>query len=164
MRLTPASRLGIVLGHLAGGTLAATLLLAIVVIPLALAGVLQPPPGRWPVIAAILVATAVGSTGLGVVVGLVTRRLTTTVLLGVNVASASFLLGGGFTTIAFLPPFIQHIAATGPELLRGRGTARSVVLRGHADTGAESDRADRNRALSLLAGVWMLARSGIESR
>ena len=56
-------------------------------------------PGRWPIVAAILLATAMGSTGIGVLVGLVTRRVTTTVLLGVNVASASFLLGGGFTTI-----------------------------------------------------------------
>jgi len=56
-----------------------------------------------------------GSTGLGVLVGLVTRRVTTTVLLGVNVASASFLLGGGFTTIAFLPEWIQRLAHFTPS-------------------------------------------------
>jgi ABC-type multidrug transport system permease subunit len=164
MRLTPASRLGIVLGHLAGGTLAATLLLAIVVIPLAVTGVLAPPPGRWPVIAALLVATAVGSTGLGVLVGLVTQRLTTTVLLGVNVASASFLLGGGFTTIAFLPPYIQHIAAAVPSFYAVEGLREALFY-------AEMPTLARNlavltgtAALSVLAGVWMLASSRVASR
>jgi ABC-type Na+ efflux pump permease subunit len=163
IHLTPAPRLGVVLGHLAGGTLAATLLLAVVVVPLALTGVLQPPPGRWPVVAAILVATAVGSTGLGVVVGLVTQRLTTTVLLGVNVASASFLLGGGFTTIAFLPPFIQHVAAVVPSYYAVEGLREALF---YADMPTQA----RNLTvligtgvLSLLAGVWMLGRSRTEN-
>jgi len=164
IHLTPAPRLGVVLGHLAGGTLAATLLLAVVVVPLALTGVLRPPPGRWPVVGAILVATAVGSTGLGVVVGLATRRLTTTVLLGVNIASASFLLGGGFTTVAFLPPFIQHIAATVPSYYAVEGLREALFY-------AEMPSLARNLTvliatgvLSLLAGVWMLARSHGETR
>jgi len=159
IRLTPASRLGIVLGHLAGGTVAATLLLAIVVVPLALTGVLQPPPGRWPVVAAILVATAVGSTGLGVVVGLVTQRLTTTVLLGVNVASASFLLGGGFTTIAFLPPFIQHIAAAVPSYYAVEGLREALFYADMPTLGRNLAVLIATGVLSLLVGAWMLARS-----
>jgi len=158
IRLTPAPRLAIVLGHLAGGSAAATLLLAIIVVPMALIGVLQPPPGRWPVVAALLVATAVGSTGLGVLVGLATQRLTTTVLLGVNVASASFLLGGGFTTVAFLPPFIQHLAALVPSYYAVEGLREALFY-------AEMPTLARNLtvliatgALSVLAGVWMLAR------
>jgi ABC-2 type transport system permease protein len=164
IRVTPASHLGVVLGHLAGGALAAALLLAVVVTPLALTGVLRPPPGRWPVVTVILVATAIGSTGLGVVVGLVTRRLTTTVLLGVNVASASFLLGGGFTTIAFLPPYIQHIAAVVPSFYAVEGLREALFY-------AEMPTLARNLvvllatgALSLLIGVWMLARSHAESQ
>ena len=163
IHVTPASHLSVVLGHLAGGTLAATLLLAVVVAPLAFAGVLRPPPGRWPVVAVILVATAVGSTGLGVLVGLVTRRLTTTVLLGVNVASASFLLGGGFTTVAFLPPFIRHIAALVPSYYAVEGLREALFY-------AEMPTLARNLivllasgASSLLVGVWMLARSHAES-
>src|SRR5206468_6583846 len=115
------SRFTVVLGHLVGGTLAATLLLGVMVLGAAVLGVLRAPAGRWPVVASILLATAVGSTGLGVLVGLVTRRVTTTVLLGVNVASASFLLGGGFTTIAFLPAFIQNIAHAVPSFYAVEG-------------------------------------------
>ena len=163
LRVTPASHLGIVLGHLLGGTLAATLLLAIVVVPLALTGVLQPPPGRWPVIAAILVATAVGSTGLGVVVGLATQRLTTTVLLGVNVASASFLLGGGFTTIAFLPPFIQHIAAAVPSYYAVEGLREALFYTDMPTLARNLTVLIATGALSVLVGVWMLARTRSEN-
>ena len=160
IRLTPASRLGIVLGHLTGGSLAATSLLAIIVIPLALAGVLAPPPGRWPVIAMILVATAVGSTGLGVIVGLVTQRLTTTVLLGVNVASASFLLGGGFTTIAFLPASIQHVAALVPSFYAVEGLREALFYTDMPTLGRNLTVLFATGMLSLAAGVWMLSRPG----
>ncbi len=163
MRLTPAPRLGIVLGHLTGGAVAATLLLAVVTIPLALTGVLQPPPGRWPVVAAILVATAVGSTGLGVVVGLVTQRLTTTVLLGVNVASASFLLGGGFTTVAFLPPFIQHLAAAVPSYYAVEGLREALFYADMPTLARNLTVLIATGALSLLAGAWLLSRSESKS-
>jgi len=164
LRLSPASKSGIVLGHLAGGTLAATLLLAVIVIPAALLGVLQPPPGRWPVIAAILIATAVGSTGLGVLVGLVTQRLTTTVLLGVNVASASFLLGGGFTTIAFLPPYIQRLAAVVPSYYAVEGLREALFYTEMPTLGRNLTILFATGALSMAAGVWMLSRSAIASR
>lgn len=158
MRLAPASSLRVVLGHLVGGSLAAALLLAIVVVPLALAGVLQPPPGRWPVVSALLAATAVGSTGLGVIVGLVTRRLTTTVLLGVNVASASFLLGGGFTTIAFLPPSIQHIAAAVPTFYAVEGLREALFYADMPTLARNLSVLIATAAVSVLVGVWLLVR------
>ncbi len=114
LRVSPARRLDLVAGHLAGGTLGASMLLGIVVAILASIGLLRAAPERWCVVAAILVATAMGSTGLGVLVGMITRRMTSTVLLGVNAASASFLLGGGFTTVAFLPAWIQSLARVTP--------------------------------------------------
>jgi ABC-type multidrug transport system permease subunit len=159
LRLAPASRLAVVLGHLAGGTFAASLLLGIVVVALAIPGVLRAPPGRWPVVAALLLATAVGSTGLGVLVGLVTQRVTTTVLLGVNVASASFLLGGGFTTIAFLPAFIQNVAHAVPSFYAVEGLREALFY-------AEMPTLARNLTvllgsglLSVIVGTWLFAGS-----
>ena len=83
--------------------------------------------------------------------------MTTTVLLGVNVASASFLLGGGFTTIAFLPPFIQKIAHLVPSFYAVEGLREALFY-------AEMPTLSRNLAvlmgtglLSLLIGTWMLA-------
>lgn len=112
--LAPVRRAALVAGRLLGGTLAAAALLAVAVGACALVGALHPPAGRWPLLGLLLLVTAIGSVGLGVLVGLVTRRVTTTALLGVNVATASFLLGGGFTTIAFLPSFVQDVARAVP--------------------------------------------------
>jgi ABC-type multidrug transport system permease subunit len=160
LALAPASRLAVVLGHLIGGTLAAIMLLLAVVVPLQFIGVLHPPPGRLPIVAVLLVATAIGSTGLGVIVGLLTRRVTTTVLAGVNVASASFLLGGGFTTIAFLPDAIQTIARATPTYYAVEGLREAMFY-------SEMPTLGRNLIVllaaglaSVLIGAWLLSRSG----
>ena len=157
VRLAPVSRLAVVLGHLLGGTCAAMLLIGGVVLGSVLLGVLAIPPARWPVVAAILLGTAVGSTGLGVLVGLVTHRVTTTILLGVNVASASFLLGGGFTTIAFLPHFIQNVAHLVPSYYAVEGLREALFY-------PEMPTLSRNLAVlfgsgvvSVIVGSWLFA-------
>jgi ABC-2 type transport system permease protein len=114
LAVSPARRATLIGGRLLGGTLAASALVGLVTVICALLGVLNPPSGRWPLLAALLVLTATGAVGLGVLVGAVTRRLTTAAMLGVNAATASFLLGGGFTTVAFLPDAIQATARAMP--------------------------------------------------
>ncbi len=158
LALAPASRLAVVCGHLAAGVAAAMLLTTSLLVPLALAGALNAPPSRWPAIAALLLATAMGSTGVGVLVGLATRRVTTTVLLGVNVASASFLLGGGFTTVAFLPPFLQAAARATPTYYAVEGLREALFY-------TEMPGLARNLGVllafgisSVVIGAWLLAR------
>jgi ABC-2 type transport system permease protein len=112
--LAPVSRVVLVGGRLLGGTVAASVLVGLVVAVSGALGVLDPVPGRWPLLVGLLVLTSVGSVGLGVLVGLASRRLTTATMLGVNLATASFLLGGGFTTIAFLPDGVQAVARAVP--------------------------------------------------
>ncbi len=124
--LSPARRAATAAGRLVGGTLAAVGLIGVVMAGCALLGVLRPPPGRWPVLALLVTVIALGSVGLGVVVGLVTRRLTTTAMLGVNVATASFLLGGGFTTVAFLPSFVQAVARAFPTYYAVEGLREAL--------------------------------------
>ncbi len=157
LRTTPASRLGVVLGHLVGGALASALLMTIVLVVCAAVGVLRAPPGRWPVVAAILFATAVGSTGLGVLVGLATRRVTTTVLLGVNVASASFLLGGGFTTIAFLPGYIQTIAHATPSFYTVEALREALFYADIHTVPRSLAILTGSAVLSVLLGAWLLS-------
>ena len=112
--LAPVTRDNLVLGRLLGGTLASSLVVLGVSLPLARLGWLHPPPGRWPLVALVLFLTSVGATGLGVLIGVVTRRVATTALVGVNAVAASFLLGGGFTTVAFLPGWVQKVAHAAP--------------------------------------------------
>jgi ABC-2 type transport system permease protein len=114
LQVSPARTMNVVLGHLLGGATGAVALLTAVVVPAALFGVLDPPAGRWPSIIGLLLLTSLSATALGVVIGVLCRRVTTAVLLGVNAVAASFLLGGGFTTVAFLPEVVQRFARLTP--------------------------------------------------
>jgi len=49
-----------------------------------------------------------------VLLGSALRRSTTVALTGVTVASYLFFLGGGFTTIAFLPAWLQTLSRAVP--------------------------------------------------
>jgi ABC-2 type transport system permease protein len=162
--LTPAHRLVHVLGRLLGGTYAAALLLGAVVVTGAALNVLNPPAGRWPLLIVMLLLTAMAAVGLGVVVGLLTRRVTTTAMLGVNVAAGAFLLGGGFTTIAFLPDSVQAVARLFPTYYSVEGV-REVLFYEQMPTLARNLTVLGGTAvISLLVGALALARSTQQRR
>jgi ABC-2 type transport system permease protein len=156
--LAPARRSSVVAGRLLGGTVAAGGLLAVVTAVAAAFGVLTPPAGRWPVLALILLVTAIGSVGLGVLVGLVTRKVTTTTMLGVNVATASFLLGGGFTTIAFLPHAVQGIARAFPTYYAVEGVREALFYDTMPTLGRNLAVLAGTAAVSLVVGSLALSR------
>jgi ABC-2 type transport system permease protein len=156
--LAPVRRGALVVGRLLGGTLAAGGLLLAVVAGCALLGLLHPPSGRWPILAGLLVVTAIGSVGLGVLVGLVTRRVTTTAMLGVNVATASFLLGGGFTTIAFLPDVIQGAARLFPTYYAVEGVREVLFYEQMPTLGRNVAVLAATAVLSVLCGSMALSR------
>ncbi|MDQ1711470.1 MAG: type transport system permease protein [Frankiaceae bacterium] len=158
--LSPAPRPALVAGRLLGGTVAAAALLGLVVGACALLGVLNPPSGRWPLLALLLLVTAIGSVGLGVLVGLATRRVTTTAMLGVNVATASFLLGGGFTTIAFLPSFVQGVARFFPTYYAVEGVREVLFYERMPGLGRNLAVLLATAAVSLLVGSLALSRAG----
>jgi ABC-2 type transport system permease protein len=110
LELTPLPRSSFVVGRLLGTLLITLGLVAPVVLYLTWRGSVAPPPGHWPPFVAVLVATAVLSSALGTLLGVVLRRATTVALAGVTVASYLFFLGGGFTTIAFLPGWLRTIS------------------------------------------------------
>jgi ABC-type transport system involved in multi-copper enzyme maturation permease subunit len=114
LRQTPISRFSFVLGRLLGTLLVTFALVVPVVIFLSWNGTIHPPAGHWPPFLAVLAATAVLSSGLGVLLGLVLRRATTVALAGVTVATYLFFLGGGFTTIAFLPAWLRTLSRAVP--------------------------------------------------
>jgi ABC-2 type transport system permease protein len=114
VQISPARAVNVALGHLLGGAAGAAALITAVVVPATALGVLHPPVGRWLFIVGLLLLTAVAATALGVVIGVLCRRTTTAVLVGVNAVAASFLLGGGFTTVAFLPDVVQNASRLTP--------------------------------------------------
>jgi len=114
LRQAPISRASFVLGRLLGALLATSTVVVPVVAYLTWNGTIDPPPGHWPPFLAVLAATAILSAALGVVLGLVLRRSTTVALAGVTVATYLFFLGGGFTTIAFLPAWLRALSRAVP--------------------------------------------------
>ncbi|HEU0133083.1 MAG TPA: ABC transporter permease [Mycobacteriales bacterium] len=156
--LAPTPRAALVAGRLLGGTLATAGLVTVATTGAALAGWLHPPPGRWPWLALLLLATTLGSVGLGVLVGLVTRRVTSTAMLGVNVATASFLLGGGFTTVAFLPSFVQTVARAVPTYYAVEGVREVLFYERMPTLGRNLGVLLATAAVSLVVGSVALAR------
>ena len=55
----------------------------------------------------MLVAVTLMTVGLGTLLGIVLRDLRVVTMTALNAAAYLFFLGGGFTTVAFLPPWLQ---------------------------------------------------------
>jgi ABC-2 type transport system permease protein len=140
MLLSPAGRPQLMIGRIAGGTLITALLVtpliavgfATTAIPWchqasaaplwmaqlssALCGWMLPVP-TWPhalAIIALLLAVTLTSVGLGTVLGASLRDARLVTMAGLNCAAYLFFLGGGFTTVAFLPDWIQTISRLVP--------------------------------------------------
>jgi ABC-2 type transport system permease protein len=156
--MAPVSRRVLATGRLLGGTVAALAVTVAVLVPTLVTQDLAVPPGRWPAIAALLLCTALSSVGLGVLVGALTRRVTTTALVGVNLVTAAFLLGGGFTTIAFLPTWVQRLAHLLPSYYSISGL-REVMFYAHTPDLAHNLAVLAGSAAgSVLAAAVLLAR------
>jgi ABC-2 type transport system permease protein len=113
--LSPASRSAIAAGKLLGGLLATAAVVAPLVVVSAWRGIVAPPPGHWPSLIALLAAVGAMSAGLGLLLGVAMRRGRLVTMVGLNAAIALFFLGGGFTTVAFLPDWIQAISRLLPS-------------------------------------------------
>ncbi len=133
MVLSPAGRLPLVLGRLLGGTLITIALVAPLVgvgflthyIPYCAEGadlsqglkLLLSGPCAWMLsvpswthalaLIALLLAVTLTTVGLGTLLGIAIRDERLVTMVGLNGAAYMFFLGGGFTTVAFLPNWIQ---------------------------------------------------------
>jgi ABC-2 type transport system permease protein len=79
-----------------------------------LAGILAPPANHWPALAILFVVTALGAAGMGALLGTLLHGTRNIVMAATILATYLFFLGGGFTTIAFLPQWLQDISALDP--------------------------------------------------
>lgn len=105
--LAPVGSWSVIGAKLLGGSLA-TILILVPVCGVALAlGWLRAPPGHWPSFLALLVALVVLAVGLGLALGVSIRRPRLVAMAGLNVSAYLFFLGGGFATVAFLPPWLE---------------------------------------------------------
>ena len=112
--LAPVPSWGLVSGRFAGGLLASFIVLAPALVLCTLTGVISPPPGHWPALLALFAATALCAAGIGATLGAWIRGARTVAMAASIVATYLFFLGGGFTTIAFLPVWLRAIASAIP--------------------------------------------------
>ncbi len=101
-------------GKLLGALLATGVVLAPLLIAGAAAGALSPPPAHWPALLALLALTSVMASGLGLLIGLAARSPRVVMMLSLNTAIVLFFLGGGFTTVAFMPEWLQTLSLVVP--------------------------------------------------
>jgi hypothetical protein len=114
LAVTPPRSWVLVAGRLLGGFLACMIVLVPAVALCAVTGIISPPPSHWPALAAIFVATALCASGLGAILGAVLTRTRTIAMTSSVIATYLFFLGGGFTTIAFLPRWLRTASAFVP--------------------------------------------------
>lgn len=114
LRLAPRAPALVVGGKLLGATLASGAVLAPLLIAGAAAGALRPPAWHWPVLLALLAVVALMTSGLGLLVGIAVRRPRVVAMLSLNLAIVLFFLGGGFTTVAFMPEWLQALSRLVP--------------------------------------------------
>lgn len=159
LALTPVPAWALIVGRLLGGFLASLgVLIPVVGICLA-AHTIVVPAHHWPALCALFPVIALCAAGLGAGLGAALRG-------GRNVAMASsilatylFLMGGGFTTIAFLPRWLRVVSAFDPMRYAIDGL-REALFYPHL-TGFATDFAvlAGTAALSVLLGSALAVRS-----
>ena len=114
LALAPVPAWTVSAGRLLGGLLAALIVLLPAVLLCRAVGVISPPPGHWLPLLALLTATALFASGLGAMLGTLLRGPRVIALAASIFTTYLFFLGGGFTTIAFLPAWLRLVSAFNP--------------------------------------------------
>jgi len=111
---SPMSPYAVITARLLGGFLASMAVLIPALTCCIAAGVVEPPLNHWPALAALFGATALCASGLGALLGSLLRGSRNVAMASSIVATYLFFLGGGFTTIAFLPQWLRNLSAFNP--------------------------------------------------
>lgn len=159
LALAPVSRLVLVAGRLLGGVLVS---LVVIVPTLAVAtwsGLISPPAGHWPALALIFLATAVCAAGLGAVLGATLRGARAVSMAATVVCTYLFFLGGGFTTIQFLPAWLRHLTTFVPIRYAIDGLRQTLFYPGLYGFGTDMLVLLGTAALAMFAGGAFVRRA-----
>jgi ABC-2 type transporter len=124
--LAPVSAWVLVAGRILGGLFASCAVLILAVGACILAGVISAPANHWPALAILFVATALSASAMGAILGTFLHGTRNIALAASILATYLFFLGGGFTTIAFLPQWLQTISAFNPILYSIEGMRQAL--------------------------------------
>ncbi|MBO0823153.1 MAG: ABC transporter permease [Actinobacteria bacterium] len=148
LALAPVSPVVLVAGRLLGGVL---LSLIVIVPTLAIAawtGAIAPPAGHWPALGLVFLATAACAAGLGAALGAILRGVRAVSMAAAVICTYLFFLGGGFTTVQFLPTWLHRLTEFVPTSYAIDGLRQSLFYPGLYGFGAD---------MRVLLGTALLA-------
>ncbi len=183
--LSPAGHLPLVLGRLLGGSLITIALVAPLVglgflthyVPYCADDPDAPPwvkallgaPCAWRLsvpswdhavaVVVLVVAVTLTTVGLGTLLGIAIRDERLVTMIGLNGAAYSFFLGGGFTTVAFLPSWIQIASRFVPSSYAIEGLRQALFYPDLVGFGRDLMVLLGCAALSIMLASVMLARA-----
>ena len=160
MILSPAGRLPLVLGRLLGGAMITVALVA----PLIGLGFITrymslPSWTHALALIALLLAVTLTTVGLGTLLGIAVRDERLVTMIGLNGAVYLFFLGGGFTTVAFLPGWIQTASRFVPTSYAIEGLRQALFYPDLVGFGKDLAVLTGCAALSISIASAMLARA-----
>jgi ABC-type multidrug transport system permease subunit len=157
--LAPIGRGALVLGRILGGLVVASALVVPLVAIMALAGFMTPPPGHWPAVIALLGAVMLASVGMGVALGSFIRNTRLVAMVGLNGAAYLFFLGGGFSTVAFLPAWLQTVSHFVPTSYAISGLRQALFYPDLVGFARDLSVLLGTAGLAIVLGAVALARS-----
>ncbi|MGH7203173.1 MAG: ABC transporter permease [Candidatus Levyibacteriota bacterium] len=159
LALAPQQSWMLVAGRLLGGVIASLIALIPAVILCILFGLFTPPANHWPALLSIFVATAVCAAGLGAIVGTALRGSRTIAMAASVLATYMFFLGGGFSTIAFLPDWLQTISSFIPMRYAIDGMRQALFYNTLDNIGKDLTVLSLTAIVAVFIGSFMLRRS-----
>lgn len=160
--LSPASRWAIVAGKLFGGWVIAMLVAVVVVALGAALGILRPSGWYWLTTLGILALIGLASAGLGAAIGARLRTVTKVAPVAINLAIWLFFLSGGIGVAAFLPKWVQAIAAFTPTFYGVHALQMSIFYGSTDQLGRDVAVLGATAVIALAAGSLSLRRSTVE--
>lgn len=152
LALAPVSPVALMAGRLLGGTLVS---LVVIVPTLAIATwtrIIAPPAGHWPALGLVFLATAVCAAGLGAVLGATLRGTRAVSMAASVICTYLFFLGGGFTTIQFLPTWLRRITTVVPTRYAIDGLRQSLFYPDLHGFGADMRVLLGTAVIAIIAG------------
>ncbi len=149
-------------GRVLGGTAAALLALFPALVCCLWTHLIAPPPEHWGALLQLFLATACCAAGLGAILGTLVRGARTVALAATVLATYLFFLGGGFTTIAFLPAWLRAVSAWVPMRYAIDGLRQALFY--PTLTGVKSDLLALfgTAAVTLVVGAVLVRRGDVE--
>lgn len=162
--MAPASSLpALIAGRILCGLMASLSVTILTVAVCVLTGVISVPPGHWPALSLLFITTSFCASGLGIFLGSLIRGTGLIAMTGSTIAAFMFFLGGGFTTIAFLPGWLRIVSSFVPMRYAIDGLRQALFYPGLTGIPADLAVLSSSASASITAGIVMLRKSWTSS-